>query len=71
MFAPLEHEEDGAEDFVADGDDRALVATPVDERLELRLEHGRGTTDGMSELAEQAADIQITFAEVAGIALAG
>ena len=54
-----------------DGDDRALVATPDDERLELRLEYGPGTTGGVSEFAEQAADIQITFAEVAGFALAG
>jgi len=35
MFAPLEHEEDSAENLVADGDDGALVATPNDERLEL------------------------------------
>ena len=33
MFAPLEHEEDGTENFVADGDDCALVATADEERL--------------------------------------
>lgn len=71
MFAPREHEEDGAEDFVADGDDGALVAAPDDEGLELRLEHGLGTAGGMSELAEQTADIRIALAEAAGFALAG
>ncbi len=61
MFAPLEHEEHGTENFVADGDDGALVTAPDDERLELRLEHGRSTTGGMSELAEQSADIEIAL----------
>jgi hypothetical protein len=46
-FAPLEHEEESAENFVADGDDGALVATPDDEGLGLRLEHGRGPTGGL------------------------
>ena len=67
----VEHEEDGAQDFVADGDDGPLVAASNHERLELRLEHGRGTTGGMSELAEQAADIQIALAKATGFAFAG
>ena len=71
MFAPLEHEEDGAQDFVADSDDGALVAAPYDEGVELRLEHRGGTAGGVSELAEQTADIQIALADMAGFALAG
>ena len=35
MFAPLEAEEEGAENLVADGNDGALVATPNNGRLEL------------------------------------
>ena len=33
MFAPLEHEEDSAQNLVADGDDGALVAAPDDPRV--------------------------------------
>ena len=71
MFAPLEHEEDGAENFVADGDDGALVATPNDERLELGLEDGCRSAGGMSELAKQATDVEVALAKLAGLALAG
>lgn len=71
MFAPLENEEDGAEHLVADGDDGAFVTTPDDERLELRLEHGLGTTGGMGEFAEQATDVEVAFADVSGLAFAG
>lgn len=35
IFAPFEHEEDGAENLVADGDDRSLAPTSDDEPLEL------------------------------------
>lgn len=35
MFAPLEHEEDGAQDLVPGGDNHSFVATSNDERLEL------------------------------------
>ena len=56
MFAPLAHEEDGAENFVADGDDGALVTTSNEQGLKLRFEHGSRPAGGMSELAEQAAD---------------
>ena len=70
MFAPLEHEEDGTQNFVADGDDGVFVAKPDDERLELRLEHGLGTAGGMDELAEETADIQVALADVARLALA-
>jgi hypothetical protein len=41
VFAPLEHEEDGTENPVADGDDGALVATANDERLDfVRAQRG-------------------------------
>lgn len=52
MFAPLEHEEDGSENLVAHSVNRALVTTPDDEGLKLRLEYGRGATGGMSKFAE-------------------
>jgi len=71
VFAAREHAEEGAQDFVADGDDGALVAAADDKGLELRLEHGLGTTGGLSELAEYAADIRIALAGAAGYALAG
>ena len=71
VFAPLEHEEDGAENFVADGDDGAFVATSNEQGLKLRLEHGSRPAGGMSKLAEQAADIEIALADMAGFALAG
>ncbi len=71
MFAPFEHEEDGAENFVTDGDDGALVATPDDERLEFRLEYRLGATGSMGKLAEQTTDVEIALADVAGLALAG
>ncbi len=70
MFAPREHEEDRAKNFVADGDDGALVAASDEKRLELRLEHRRGTAGGMSEFAEQAADVGVALANLAGFALA-
>ena len=52
MFTPLEHEEEGAQDFVADGDDGAFIAASHEERLKLRFEHGCGAAGGMGELAQ-------------------
>ena len=63
MFAPLDHEEDSAENLVTDGDDGTFVATPHSEALELRLEHGGSATGGMSELTEQTANVEIRFIE--------
>ena len=71
MFAPLEHEEDGAENLVADSDDGTLVSSPNENRLELRLEHGRGATGGMSELTEQTTDIEVALADMPGLSLGG
>ncbi len=71
MFAPLEHEEDGAENLVANGDDGAFIAAPDNEGLELRLEHGRGATGGMSELTEQTTDIEVALADMPGLSLGG
>jgi hypothetical protein len=62
MFAPFEHEEDRAQDLVAQGHDGAFVSAAHEERLELRLEHRLGAAGGSSELAEQAPDIEIAFA---------
>jgi hypothetical protein len=55
---------------VAQGHDGVLVTAAHAERLELRLEYGPRTTGTMSELAEQAPDIEITFAHPSGFALA-
>lgn len=71
MLAPFDYEEEGTQSLMADRDDRPLVAAAHDEGLELRLEHRGGATGGMSELAEQTADIRIALANVAGLALAG
>lgn len=70
MFAPLEHEEDGTENLVADVDDGTPITPPDDERLELRLEHGRGETSDMSELTEQTTGIVVALADMIGFALA-
>lgn len=64
-FPPLEPEEEGAENFVADSDDGVLVTAPDDERLESRLEHRLGATGRMSKFAERAANIEIALADMA------
>jgi ABC-type bacteriocin/lantibiotic exporter with double-glycine peptidase domain len=54
MFAPLEHEEDSAQNLVADGDDGALVAAPDDPRVRgvgcaLVGERGTGLSGGQRQ----------------------
>lgn len=70
-FIPFEHEEDRAPDLVGDGDDRAFMAEPEDQRLEFCLEDGLGSAGCMSELAKESADIEIAFADPAGLMFAG
>ena len=43
VFAPFDHEEDGTQDFVRQGDDGTFVSTPNDERFEFRLEERPAT----------------------------
>lgn len=71
VFAALEHKEDRSQNFVADGDDRPFIAPSNHQGLEFRFEDGLGATGGMSELAQQTADIQIALAKMTGFALAG
>lgn len=66
-FATLEHEEDGSQDLVADGDDCAFMAASDDQGLEFRFENGSGAAGGVSELAQQAPDVAVATAHVAGI----
>ena len=69
VFAPLEHEEDDSQDFVADGDDRTLVAVSNEKRLELRFEDRGGATCSVGELAKQSPNIDIAFAHLSMIGI--
>jgi hypothetical protein len=69
IFAPLEHEEEGAQHFVSQSDDGAFVATANDQRLEFGLERRSGTTGGVSELTEESADVGIALADASRLAL--
>ena len=70
MFSPLEHEEDGAQNLVANGDDRAFMAASDDQGLEFRFEDGRRAAGGMGKLTQQAAYVSIAFSHVTGFVLA-
>lgn len=71
VLAQFEHEEDGSQDFVGNGDGRTLVSASNDERLELRFEDRRGATSGVGELAKQSPSIEVAFAPAPGLSLAG
>lgn len=69
MFAPLEHEKEGSQNLVANGNHGTFVATPDHKSLKFRLEHRRGATGGMRKLAKQTTDIEVALAHVAGLCL--
>lgn len=50
MFAPLEHEKDGAQYLVPRGNDGTLVASAYDPGLQPGLEHATGASGGMGKL---------------------
>jgi hypothetical protein len=50
VFAPFDHEEDGAQNLVCQSDNAAFVAAQNDERFELRLEDRLGTAGGMGSI---------------------
>ena len=70
VLAPVEHEEDGTQELVRQSDDSAFMATANNQGLEFRLEDRFGAAGGMSELAEQATDIEVALADASGFALA-
>lgn len=70
MFAPLEHEEDGAQYLVPRGNDGTLVASAYDPGLQPGLEHATGASGGMGKLAPQTAQVGVSFAHVAAFSLA-
>ena len=69
IFAPLEHEEDGAQHFVTQGHDGAFVPASHEERLKLRFEGRSSAAGGMSELTQKATDIGVAFTCPPGFAL--
>lgn len=65
----LEHEENGAQDFVGNGDDGSPLSAPDGQSLEVGLEHRRGSTGGMIELAEKTVDVEVALASMPVLAL--
>jgi len=66
-----EHEEEGAQEFVGDGDDGSLVPSTNDERIEPDFESRVRSSRGLCKLAEQAPDIGVALAGASGFSFAG
>lgn len=64
MFSPLEHEEDGAQNLVANGDDSAFVAAST-RAWNFDLD-GLRSVGGMGELTQEATQVLIAFSHVTG-----
>ena len=69
IFAPLEHEKDGAQHFVSHSDDGSFVTAANYPRLELELKRRLCASGGVSELTQASANVGIALADMPRLAL--